>query len=345
MPDDDTPAAAARAFWSGTLTFGLVNVPVDLYAAVRARQTSMRMVDDKGRPLGREYYCPKDGRKLDDDDIVRGYETDGGEMIVVTDEELESVAPELTRDIELRRFVPRAQIPPTYFQRPYFLVPSGRSAKAYHLLAATMQRTGRVGIGTFVMRGHQYLVAILSENGVLRAATLRFSDELRTPEDVGLPRRGRSAARRVKPLEQAVEALTRAALDEEELADRYAGKLRDLAQKKAKEGKDVIDISTRAEADDAEEAGGAEVIDLVQLLRKRLSAKAKTGAAAPPVPARDGGERGEGAPDDLGSWSRQALYDRAQHLGIPGRSRMDKDALVAAIRKARGKGGRARKRA
>jgi DNA end-binding protein Ku len=165
--------APVRSMWSGTITFGLVSIPVDLLSAVRPRQTAMKLVDKSGHALGREYHCSKEGKQLNHDELIRGYETDDGKMVVITDEEFESVAPEMSGDIELRGFVPLEQIPPMYFQKPYFLAPSGKSAKAYNLLTATMEKTGRVGVGSFVMRGHEYLVAIVSDNGVLRADTLR----------------------------------------------------------------------------------------------------------------------------------------------------------------------------
>ena len=268
-------AAAARSFWSGTITFGLVSIPVDLFAAVRGRRTSMKMVDTKGRPLGRQYFSDED-EHLTQDELVRGYEAGKGEMIVITDEELESIAPEMTRDIELRRFVPRDEIPPPYFNRPYFLAPSGKSQKAYQLLARVMQETGRAGIGTFVMRGHQYLVAILSEGNLLRAATLRFADEVRAPREVDLPKPAKPAAKAVKDFSKAIESLTREALDLDELSDRYAAALEDLAEKKAKKGKDLVD--PRGESEDEEE-GGAEVIDLMKILRQRLGAAAPKPAA------------------------------------------------------------------
>ena len=264
-------AAPVRAFWSGTITFGLVSIPVDLFAAVRQRRKAMRMVDEKGHPLGRQYFCPDDGQSLAADDIVRGYETEEGKMVVVTDKELEAVAPESTRDIELRRFVPFEQIPSMYFQRPYFLAPAGRSTKAYHLLSATMEKTGRVGIGTFVMRSREYLVAILSEGGVLRAETLRFADELRSPEDLDLPRLRKTPAKRKEAFSKEIAALTRDELDMDELADRQANAIREIAQAKEKQGRDVLDIS-RAEEDSQSE--GAEVIDLMQVLRRSLSRKA-----------------------------------------------------------------------
>jgi DNA end-binding protein Ku len=269
----DEEAPRARALWSGTITFGLVNIPVELFSIVRARQTSLKMVDSDGRALGRQYYCSKDDKKLDQDAIVRGHETAKGKMVVITDEELESVAPEMSRDIELRQFVPLAQIPPTYLQRPYLLLPSGRSKKAYHLLASAIERTQRVGIGTFVMREHQYLVAIVSDGPVLHAQTLRFADEIRSPDSIGLPKRTKAAATAVKKFTRAIDKLSRRALDEEELKDRYAEAIRKLAEGKRRKGRDVV-AAAGAEEERAE-ASGAQVIDLMKILRQRLDVQGR----------------------------------------------------------------------
>jgi DNA end-binding protein Ku len=277
------PTIAARAFWSGTITFGLVSIPVDLYAAVRPRRTSMKMVDDKGKALGRQYYCPKDNRKLSNDEIVRGFESKSGKMIVVTDEELEAIAPDKSRDIELQRFVPADRIPPMYFQRPYLLAPSGKSNKAYHLLAETMEKVGRIGIGTFVMRDHEYLVAILSEGGVLRAETLRFADELQTVEDVGLPKRTKVPRSRITALSKEIAALTRGELDPREMSDRYAAAIQELVASKQKKHKDVVHL-TGAEDEDAE-AAASNVIDLMAVLRRSLSPKATVTTAEEPATA------------------------------------------------------------
>ena len=314
------PHAPVRAFWSGTITFGLVSIPVDFYAAVHGRRTSMKMVDAQGRPLGREYYSEEHERGLASDELVRGYETEDGKMVVVTDEELESVAPEMTRDIDLRRFVPKDEIAPSYYRRPYFLAPAGGSSKAYNLLARTMAKTGRVGIGTFVMRGHQYLVAILSDGAVLRAETLRFADELRSAHDIGLPKREKPPADEVKRFARAIEALERDALDSDELSDRYAAQIEALAQKKEKKREDIVDIAAAEEEEEAE--GGGEVIDLMKLLKDRVGK------------VRTEGSRGKSGPESLEKLSKEELYERAQALKIPGRSRMDKDELVAALRKA-----------
>jgi DNA end-binding protein Ku len=271
--------------WSGTITFGLVSIPVDLLSAVRPRQTAMKLVDESGHPLGRQYHCSKEDKKLDYGELVRGYETEAGKMVLITDEEFEAVAPEMSGDIDLRNFVPLEQIPPLYFQRPYFLAPAGKSAKAYHLLALTMQRTGRVGIGSFVMRGHEYLVAIISDNGVLRVDTLRYADEIRTPEAIGLAKPSKIPANKVTQFTKAIDALTRDALDVTELEDREAEALSKLAETKRKNKDDVVRVSgLEAEEEDAN-AGGAQIIDLMEVLRKSLSKKAvvTNAQSSPPI--------------------------------------------------------------
>jgi DNA end-binding protein Ku len=261
--------APVRSFWSGTISFGLVSIPVDLLSAVRPRRTAMKLIDKDGHALGRQYRCSKEGKRLDNDDLIRGYETDDGKTIEITDKEFESAAPEMSRDIELRNFVPLEQIPPLYFNRPYFLAPAGRSAKAYHLLAATMERTDRVGIGSFVMRGREYLVAIVSDNGVLRADTLRYADEIRSAKAVGLPKTKKPPAKKVTAFAKAIDALTESKLDVSELEDREAAALQDLVESKRKDKNNVVH-PRGLEAEDTE-VDGAKIIDLMEVLKKSLS--------------------------------------------------------------------------
>lgn len=345
--------APVRSFWSGTITFGLVSIPVDLFSGTRPRQTSMKMVDKDGHALGRQYHCSKEGKKLKQDDLVRGYETESGDVVVITDEEFESVAPEMSRDIELRRFVPFEQIPPFYYQRPYFLAPAGRSAKAYNLLAMTMASTNQVAIGAFVMRGQEYLVAILSDSGVLRAETLRYADEIRSPEMIDLPKKKKGAASKVQSFTKAIEALKAKALDMSELEDRQADALQQLAEEKRERDEDVIKMRGLEEED--AEAQGAEIIDLMEVLRKSLSKNAVvTSASNTPSPRQasratrttsharsakraSAGSRGKNASasnDDLSKSSKSDLMKLASELDIAGRSKMDKSALVSAIRRA-----------
>jgi DNA end-binding protein Ku len=268
----DVEHPLARGLWSGTLSFGLVAIPIELYAATRSDDPPLRMLGPDGTPLARRYVCPKDDRALAPDDIERGYEVEKGEFVVVTDAELERIAPRRSRDIELQRFVDRDAIDPVWFERPYFLVPGEGQSKAYRLLAETMEQNGRAALASFVMRGKSHAIAIFADRGLLHAETLRNQDELRTPEEVGLakPKRADSAA--VTRMKRAITALAEDALDPAELRDEQSEQLRALARKKARRGVDVFeapepeDAATEGDAED----GGGEVVDLFALVRERL---------------------------------------------------------------------------
>lgn len=264
----DEQEVRARSFWSGTITFGLVSIPVELFPANRSVGVSLRMVAEDGTPLSRRYFCPKEERELDWDEIVRGYEIEKDQYVVVTDEELDRLAPEKTRDIDLRRFVSAADIDPIYFERAYYLTPGGNSTKAYRLLTETMEQTGRAGIATFVMRGKEYLIAILAENGIMRAETLRFVDEVRSAEDVGLPEPEKPKASVVKKFEQAIAKLVEEDLDEDELSDHSSEQLLKLVAKKEKAGEDVV------EAPDVPAEPAEGVIDLMEVLKRSLQGQA-----------------------------------------------------------------------
>lgn len=311
-------AIRARAFWSGTISFGLVSIPVNLFAASRPRRVSLRMLSPDGTPLTRRYYDPETGKEVSRDALIRGFEIEKDEYVIVTDEELESLAPEKTRDIDLRVFVDRDAIDPVYFDRAYFLTPAGNSAKAYRLLAATMEETNRAGIATFVMRTKEYLVAILAENGILRAETLRFHDEIRPAQEIDLPEPPKVPAKRVKALEKEIEKRARQTLDESELEDDYAERLLSLVERKRKKGADVVTAPTAVEEDEE----GADVIDLMEVLKRSLQ-----GREPPPGPRRARSE------EDLDQLTKSKLYERAQALDIPGRSGMTKGELIRAIRK------------
>jgi DNA end-binding protein Ku len=149
-----------------------------------------------------------------------------------------------------------------------------------------MARTGKAGIGSFVMRGHEYLVAILAENGLLRAEVLRYADELRTPEMIGLPKLGKPEASLVRALAKEIDALAKPGLAAAEMADLEAETLREFAQKKAKQGGAAVISMDELEDPDDDGAGSGEVIDLMQALRKSLGVKAEPAAAASDTPAR-----------------------------------------------------------
>jgi DNA end-binding protein Ku len=264
-PEEEGSQASTRPFWSGTITFGLVSVPVDMFPANRNARVSLRMLGPEGKPLRREYYAEGGRSALGDDDLVRGYEYADGKFVTVTDEELERLAPEKSRDIELVRFVPEEDVDPLYFERGYFLMPAGRSRKAYDLLVASMADSGRAGIATFVMREKEYLVAVFAENGILRAETLRFADELRSPKSIGLPDKPRVEAARVRAFERIISKSTKRQLATGQLEDERAKQLRKLAEQKLSRGEDVVEVDM-----EEDEEGGAEVVDLMATLRRSL---------------------------------------------------------------------------
>ncbi|HEY2974504.1 MAG TPA: Ku protein [Pyrinomonadaceae bacterium] len=266
--EESEEQSGPRPFWSGTLTFGLVSVPVNLFPANRSNRAPLRMLSPDGEPLSRKYYSEKTERDLDPDEIVRGYEIDKGKYVVVTDEELDRLAPEKSRDIDLKTFVPEESIPPVHFDRGYFLAPAAGSEKAYKLLAETMEKNGKAGVATFVMRGKEYLVAIFAEHGILRAETMRFPDELRSPEDVGLPKKkSRIPAATVHKFEKLISAKSKKQLSPARLKDEQTEQLLKLVKKKSAQRKNVVKVET-------EERQPGKVIDLVAVLKKSLAGKA-----------------------------------------------------------------------
>ncbi|MEN3325913.1 MAG: end-binding protein Ku [Acidobacteriota bacterium] len=263
---EEEESAGGRPFWSGTLTFGLVSVPVSLFPAARTVRTSLRMLGPDGQPLARKYYAEKTGKDLDADEVVRGYEVTKEKFVIVTDEELERLAPEKTRDIDLKQFVPAESIPPIYFERGYFLTPAAGSQKAYKLLAETMDKSGLAGIATFVMRGKEYLVAIFSDKGILRAETMRFADELRSPADIGLPKKKETPKASVTKFEKLIANKSKKQFTPAKLADKQTDSLLKLVKKKQSKRENVVKVEDEMETDH-------KVVDLVKILKQSLGGK------------------------------------------------------------------------
>jgi DNA end-binding protein Ku len=276
-----------HAFWSGSLSFGLVNVPVLLFPASRHSGVRLRMMSPEGALLERRFFCPRDGKEVAPDEIVRGYELDDGSYIIVDNHELEAIEPQKTREIDLREFVDLAELPPTLLERGYYMTPLKEATKAYRLLAEAMERTRRAGIATFVMREREYLVAIFARAGILCALTLRFHDEIREPQTIGLPEPAPVARRRVSAFERSIDALFTNNLSRNELADKATRALRAIIEKKRKAGRDLI--RTDHEADDVD-SDRADAVDLLETIRRSLSHASDNRVARPKPagPSRDG---------------------------------------------------------
>lgn len=268
MPEDESEQqSSTRPFWSGTISFGLVSIPVNLYPANRSSHVGLRTLAPDGTPLRRRYYSVKTDKELAPEQMVRGYEFEPGKYVVVTDDELDKLEPEKSHDIDLRRFVNKDAVPPLYFERGYFLAPADGSTKAYQLLAAVIEKTHRAGVATFVMRGKEYLAAIVAEKGILRAETMRFKDEVRSPQDIGLPEKPKVSEQLVHRFQQILAKKSARELSRDELHDETAAALLAIVKKKQTQKENVI---RSADA----EAGEQPDVDVLEVLKRSLSGHA-----------------------------------------------------------------------
>jgi DNA end-binding protein Ku len=227
--------------WSGTVSFGLVTIPVKLYNAVSRKNVSFNQLDD--RTMSRiklRKVSPETGEEVPEEHIIRGYEIEKGRFVQVDPDELEALLPTSTRAIEIDDFVDLASIDPLYFDSPYHLAPD-KAPKPYALLAKAMEATGKVGIATMVMRNKQYLAAIRARDGVLELSTMVWADEVVTPESIdelaGV-REIEVSERELAMAQQLVESLA-GEFDPERYRDTYREQLLDLINRKA-EGEEIV---------------------------------------------------------------------------------------------------------
>ncbi|HEX3834884.1 MAG TPA: Ku protein [Solirubrobacteraceae bacterium] len=229
----------ARSLWTGSLSFGLVNVPVSLVTAVRDLDLHFRQLHEKdGAPIEVQRWCANENHEVAFEEITHGYELDDGDQVIVSDLELQAVEPRRTRTIDIGQFVDLADVDPIYFVHPYFLVPAGEddgSARAYRLLCEVMSRTERAALGRFVMRAKEYLAIVGERDGALTLTTMRFADEVRDPKDVDAATQKTHKPTR-KQLDAAVaviEELTCEWLPDKH-KDRYRARLKHVVDRKRK---------------------------------------------------------------------------------------------------------------
>ena len=268
----------ARPVWTGSISFGLVNVPVKAYTAVRDHDVHFhRLQKGTGARVRNKMVAEGSDDELDGDDIEMGFELTDGKYVTFSKDELEELRPASTRAIEVSDFVALEDVDPIYYERTYWLGPDGDTgAKAYQLLLAAMEDRQRVGIGSVVMRNKQYLAAIRPLDGALAMSTMRFADEIVPRADVdGVPaRRSKPDAKAMALATQIVDSLA-ADWKPEQYHDTYAEELR--ARIKAKdEGKQVV------------EAGGeepkADVLDLMAALEASVQAAKEGRRSSRPTP-------------------------------------------------------------
>ncbi|MFD6171134.1 non-homologous end joining protein Ku [Streptomyces coeruleorubidus] len=357
----------ARAIWTGVVSFGLVTVPVGLYAATEDHTVHFHQLQrDTSDRIRNRRVNERTGKEVDGEDIVKGFAVGEGEYVIVEPDELDQIAPGRSQTIEISDFVALEEIEPVYFDRTYYLAPRGTEyTKVYELLRAALAQANMVGIATFVMRGKQYLTALRAEDNVLVLQTLHWADEVRDPGQE-LPELPSGRAGKGKELDMALQLIDSLSgpWEPSRYHDTYQENVRELVKAKA-EGQAI------AAAEEPPEA--TNVVDLMQVLQGSIDAargrraggqprQKKTGPArevawkpaakgakknaaqkAPPKTARassaSGSRRGPGK-TELRQLSKAELYERATEQDLPGRSKMSREDLIDALARA----GRRRKK-
>ena len=307
----------ARALWSGSLSFGLVNVPVQIVSAARDLDLHFHQLHEKDKArIEQRRFCSKEDVEVMYEEVAHSYDLDG-KQVIVTDAELGSVEPRKTRTIDIEAFVSLAEIDPVYFDHPYLIVPAGESEgtlRAYRLLVEVMERSERAALGRFVMRTKEYLAAVRVRDGALTLTTMLFHDEIRPTKPI--PTGGKKPAK--KELDQAValvEALS-TDWDPESYDDCYRERLRRVIEDKRKRR------TIEAPEPEKEPSPAPDLMDALQRALDNVRSGKDPRAEA---------ESDDGDDGDLDGLSKDELYDRAQKEGITGRTKMSKKELVKAL--------------
>lgn len=259
-----------RSMWKGSISFGLVNIPVSLYPALKTKDIRFHMLHakDKSR-IEEQIYCVAEHKKISRDEIVKGYEVGAGQHVIVKDEELEALAPKASHTIELIQFTQLKEIDPLYFDRPYYLIPEQTAQKAYALFMQALERSGKVGIAKFIMRKKEYLAALRPIQNVIYLETMHFTNELTFSKDLGeFFTAVKPNDREVKAAEELIDSLTEK-FEPQKLHDDYREKVLQLIHEKM-EGKEIV-------ATPGEKEHKVEVVDLMAALKASLEEAKKKG--------------------------------------------------------------------
>lgn len=269
----------ARPIWTGTLSFGLLNVPVSVMSGERRVDLHFRMLDSRNnKPIRYERVNADTGEEVPWKDIVKAYEYKKGSYVVLRPEDLKSASPEGREAVEVEAFVDAASIGPEYFEKPYVLVPGKKAEKGYVLLRETLRRTGKIGIARVVIRTREYLSAVIPKEDSLLLILLRYPQELVDVEDYKLPS-GKAADYRISAKEmQMAEQLVDSMSDEWKPGD-YRDEFRDRLNKVIeKRMKSKGAVAPAADEDEMPENASTNVVDFMALLQKSLASKARTPA-------------------------------------------------------------------
>ena len=272
----------ARAIWKGSISFGLVNIPVGVYPAEQREEIPLHLLDRK--TMARVRYKrvdEKNGKEVPWEETVRGYEVEGGHYVVLTDEDLRRASPEKTQRVDILSFVDLDEISPVYFDKPYYLAPDKNGAKSYALLRDVLKRTGKVGIASVVLHTKQYLAAVIAQDKVILLNILRYAHELRDADDLDLPAGKQGATpRELEMAERLVSGMVDT-WEPETYKDTYYQDLLKVIHKRAKAKQ--FESGPEEEEEEKPKPAGAKVIDLMALLKQSVEKGTKKPAARKPA--------------------------------------------------------------
>ncbi|MEX1048379.1 MAG: Ku protein [Akkermansiaceae bacterium] len=270
----------ARAIWKGSIAFGLVNIPVGLVGAETRPDIQLHMVDSQNHARIRYERVNADtGEEVPWDRLVKGYEHDDGQFILLTDEDLQAVQPKLTKTIEISEFVSLDDIDPMLFDKPYYLEPDKRGRKAYALLREALRGSGKAGISRVVIRTREYLSAMFVREDALILMLLRFPQEIRSAAKLDLPS---ATDKEWQPVKKELDLALRligemtGKWQPEEFHDEYRENLMDFIERKIAGGESVADVK---KGDEEGEEKGGKVLDLAEYLERSI--KKPAGEATP----------------------------------------------------------------
>jgi DNA end-binding protein Ku len=264
-----------RVLWKGAISFGLVTIPVSLYPASRSERLSFDMIDKRDfSPVGYKRYNKRTGEEIARENIVKGYEYEKGEYVVVTDEDFKQANVEATQTVDIVAFVEAAAVAPYYYDTPYYLEPGKRGEKGYKLLREVLRKTGRIGIANVVIRSRQHLAAVIPFGRVLVLNTLRWANEIRSMDELNMPDAGQNGLteKELAMAERLVDDMSEE-WKPEQYKDTYRDDLMARIQQRIDAGE--THLVTRETTESGEPKRGAEVIDLVSMLRKSLEKKGR----------------------------------------------------------------------
>jgi DNA end-binding protein Ku len=273
----------ARSIWKGSISFGLVNIPVGLHTAEKSAELHFNLLDKRNMaPIHYQRVNAKNGKEVPWEQTVRGYEFEPGRYVALSDDDLKRANPESTQTVEIIDFVDLGEISPVYFERPYFLAPERRGAKSYALLRETLRRTGKAGIAKVVIRTRQYLAAVVPMDDVIVLNLMRFQDELRDASELDLPAGKQGLTEKeLRMAERLVGAMVDS-WDPARYRDDYRVDVKALIDRRVAAGE--------LEEGPAEPAprrpAHGKVIDLMSLLKRSVEAGGRRGAGAAPAAAR-----------------------------------------------------------